>query len=146
MTISETELNYISTNLVFHGIGDRELREDLTDHICSYIENADGTEFDSAYERAIQNLGGYGAMQLLQHDKNEKHLMSGILKRKKILYTLSSLNLMVLCWGLLSKIFQWPLANVFIAVALGVLLFVTLPFAFYEKYRNDCQKIKLRNR
>src|SRR5690606_24665945 len=116
--------DYISENLTFHGIKDQDLREDLIDHICSYIENAETSEFEPAYEQAVRNLGGYGAMQLLQYDKNEKRLMAGILKRKRALYMLSSFNLMLLCWGFLSKIFAWPLANVFTATALGLLLFV----------------------
>lgn len=145
MTISDEQLDYISANLTFHGIKDENLRDDLIDHICSAVENADDPEFDTAYAQAIRNLGGYGALQLLQHDKNEKRLMAGVLKRKKILYMLSSFNLMLLCWGLLSKIFEWPLANVFTAIAFGLLLFVTIPFAFYERYRSRAQKIILRN-
>ena len=146
MTISDQEMDYIAQNLTFHGIRDEQLREDLIDHICSDVENSAEPDFDAAYARAILNLGGYGALQLLQYDKNEKRLMAGILKRKKALYMLSSFNLMALCWGLLSKIFHWPLANVITASSFGLLLFVTIPFAFYERYRSRAQKIILRNR
>jgi len=146
MIVTDHQLDYIETNLTFHGIKDDKLREDLIDHICTSIEHAGISDFDTAYEQAVHNLGGYGAMQLLQHDISEKRLMGSILKRKKAFYMLSSFNLMLLCWGFLSKIFAWPLANIFTATALGLLLFVTIPFAFYERYKSREQKIILRNR
>jgi len=57
MTLTDNNINYIATNLEFYEIKDVDLKEDLIDHICTHIECYNGTDFEKAYQEAIENLG-----------------------------------------------------------------------------------------
>jgi len=146
MIITDERYTYIETSLAFHGINDKGLKEDFTDHICTHIEHAGEVDFEEAYIQAIQNLGGYGAMQLMQNQINEKQLIRNILFRKKIFHMLSSFNLMLLSAGLLFKINKWPYSEILLASAFSILIFATIPYWFYEKYKFKSQKITLLNK
>jgi len=146
MIITDENLTYIETSLAFHGIKDLNLREDFTDHICTYIESAEGDDFELAYTQAVYNLGGYGAFQLIQNQINEKNLIKKVFLRKKIFYMLSSFNLMLLASGLLFKLNKWPYSGILLAVAFTILIFGTIPYWFYGKYKLKVQKIILLNK
>lgn len=140
MNVSEEDLEYINTNLEFYDITDSELKENLLDHICTSIENSNEHDFQNAYNNAIRNFGGYGALQIMQHKIREKQLIRSILFRKKIWYMLSSFNLMLLAAGFLFKLNQWPYSTFLLATGFLVLVFASIPFYFYERYKFNYQK------
>ena len=145
MIITSGQIQYIETNLSFYGIKDADLREDLVDHICTHIEADDNLEFETSYQKAIVNLGGYGAMQILQKDITEKQIIRGFLVRKKIFYMLSSFTIMIIALGLIFKLNQWPYSTILLATGFSLLVFAVIPFWFYERYQHNAQKIKLQN-
>lgn len=146
MILTDEHIEYIATNLKFYGITDTTLKEDLTDHICTHIECYNGNDFEKAYQEAIQNLGGYATLQNMQKDVNEKKLIRTILARKRAFYMFSTFNIMLLALGMLYKLNQWPYASILLASGFCLLIFGTIPFAFYNKYQLSKQKIILKNR
>ena len=146
MIISEENIQYIETNLKFYGIIEANLRDDIFDHICTHIENHNGTDFEEAYQESIHNLGGYATIQFLQKQINEKAIIKSFLMRKKVFFLISTFNLMILSAGLLFKLNQWPYSSILLAVALGLLVFATLPLFCYNRYRLHTQKIILFNK
>lgn len=146
MIISEQNMEYIETNLKFYGIEEPNLKEDVMDHICTHIENYNGTDFEEAYKESIQNLGGYAAIQLLQKEINEKILIKSFLQRKKAFFLISTFNLMLISSGFLFKLNQWPYSSILLATGFSLLLFVTLPFFCYNRYKHSTQKIILLNK
>ncbi len=146
MKINDEEFAYIERNLTFHGISSGELKEDLLDHIASSIEHTENGSFEDAYQIAIQKLGGYGALQLMQNQINEKAFIRKFLMRKRSYYMFSCLNMMILCLGFLFKMNKWPYANILMAIGFGMLIFCTIPFWFYYRYRLDKQKAILLNK
>lgn len=146
MTLTDENIEYITNNLKFYGITDTSLKEDLTDHICTHIECYNGTNFEKAYQEAIQNLGGYVSLQNMQKDVNEKKLIHSILARKRAFFLLSTFNIMLLALGMLFKLNQWPFSSVLLAIGFSILIFGTIPFAFYNRYQLSKQKAILKNR
>ena len=141
MNVNDTQYNFIRTSLSFNGISDVNLLDDLLDHICSYIEKDDSANFEEAFSKAIAALGGYGALQLMQHKITETALIRGLLVRQKIFYMVSSFNLMLLASGFLFKLNKWPFSTVLLASGFGILIFFTIPFWFYKRHKYQFQKI-----
>lgn len=144
--VTDENIEYIVTTLKFYGITDVTLKEDLTDHICTHIECYNGNDFEKAYQEAIQNLGGYASLQNMQKDVNEKKLIRTILARKRAFFLFSTFNIMLLALGMLFKLNQWPYASVLLVCGFSILIFGTIPFAFYNKYQLSKQKTILKNR
>ncbi|MQP23927.1 hypothetical protein GFJ94_02475 [Flavobacterium sp. LMO8] len=146
MTLTDNNINYIATNLEFYEIKDVDLKEDLMDHICTHIECYNGTDFEKAYQEAIENLGGYASFQLMQKEINEKKLIQSFLARKRAFYLLSTFNIMLLALGFLFKLNQWPYSSILLASGFGLLIFIIIPFALYNKYKHSTQKLILLNK
>lgn len=146
MTLTDSNIEYIETNLKFYNVKDGNLKEDLMDHICTHIECYNGDDFETAYQEAIQNLGGYAAIQIMQNEINEKALIQSFLVRKRAFFLLSTFNIMVLALGFLFKLNQWPYSSILLATGFGILIFITFPFALYNQYKRSTQKIILTNK
>lgn len=146
MKLTDENIEYIETNLKFYGINDKTIKEDLLDHICTHIECFNGNDFDKAYKEAIENLGGYASFQIMQKEINEKALIHSFLARKRAYFLLSTFNVMVLALGFLFKLNQWPYSSILLASGFGILIFITIPFAFYNRYKHSKQKTILLNK
>jgi hypothetical protein len=146
MELSEQQIDYIETNLEFYGINDCQLKEDFLDHICSYIENSNGTDFETAYSQVISKLGGYATMQLLQQDKNEKLLIKSFINRTRNVYLTCAINAIILLIGFVFFMYQWPYSGVLILIGFSQLIIITIPFILYDKFKRQSQKILLLNK
>uniref|UniRef100_UPI00404B3676 hypothetical protein n=1 Tax=Flavobacterium sp. TaxID=239 RepID=UPI00404B3676 len=146
MELSEQQIDYIETNLEFYGIKDSQLKEDFLDHICSSIENSNGTDFETAYSQAISKLGGYATMQLLQQDKNEKLLIKSFINRTRNVYLTCAINAIILLIGFVFFMYQWPYSGVLILIGFSQLIIITIPFILYDKFKRQSQKILLLNK
>jgi positive regulator of sigma E activity len=146
MIITDKNIEYIETSLSFYGIKDALLKEDLLDHICTHIENSNEENFELSYKEAIEKLGGYASMQNIQKDINEKSLIKSFLARKRAFYLVSTFNIMLLTIGMLFKLNKWPYSSIMLATGFGMLIFITIPFAFYNKYKHSNQKTILQNK
>lgn len=146
MIITDRNIEYIETTLSFYGITNGILKEDLIDHICTHIETSNHGTFELAYKEAIEKLGGYATMQVIQKEKDEKKLIQSFLVRKRVFYMISTFNIMLLALGFLFKLNQWPYSSILLATGFSILIFITIPFATYNKYKQSYQKKILTNR
>jgi hypothetical protein len=146
MMVTDNQFAYIETNLAFYGITDQNLKEDLLDHICTHLEKSNQQDFETGYQEAITNLGGYAAMQLMQGKKNEKTLIQNFIRRKRNVHLTCAINAVILLTGFLFFIFKWPLSGVLILIGFSQLILVTIPFIIYEQYKLKTQKILLLNK
>ena len=72
MQIEDKHVEIIENSLKFQGIKSEALKEDLVDHICTYIESQDSNDFNRLYQEALQKFGGYSSFQNLQLETNFK--------------------------------------------------------------------------
>ncbi|MEW5676470.1 hypothetical protein ABGT15_09175 [Flavobacterium enshiense] len=146
MIVTDLHYEYIETNLAFYGITDEAFREDLMDHICTHLEKSNSSDFETAYQEAINNLGGYAALQLIQRDKNEKALIHSFIRRKRNTHLCCAINAVVLLIGFVFFIYKWPLSGVLILIGFSQLILITIPMIIYEHYKLKTRKILLLNK
>ena len=140
MILTDEQIEYISTNLTFYGIKSEELRSDVIDHICTYIENKETEDFTTAYNEAIQRFGGYAAMAVLERDT---YLLTTFKKneiRQKLVYIFGFIATFLISTGLLFKFMHWPYANIIFFTGSLILIFIYLPIVFYHKYKTAHKK------
>ena len=77
MILKDIHIEFIENNLKLYGVKSKDLREDLLDHICTYIETSDSQDFDSLYQEALQKFGGYTSFQNLQLETNLHNMLFG---------------------------------------------------------------------
>ncbi len=137
MNLTEDQIEFISNSLAFNGLKNKDIKEDIIDHICTTIEASNHTDFKTAYEEAIDKLGGYYNIKLLQKETKQLLYTKTILKTKRGLYFSSLAMVLLFSIGLIFKMFQWPYANIALLSGLSVLLFIYLPILFYNKYKQS---------
>jgi hypothetical protein len=141
MILTDQQIDYISTNLEFYGVAKASLKEDLIDHICTYIENSTHTDFDAAYKEAIQNFGGHYALGRLQH---QTMVMTSLKKQKNrlmILYIAGFMSAFSIGNGTIFKILHWPGASIMILMGFMVLNLLVIPLFFYDRYKAKSRNI-----
>ncbi len=141
MTLTDQQIEYISNNLEFYGVEGASLKEDLTDHICTYIENSGHTDFETAYREAIQNFGGHFALGRLHQ---QTMLMTALKKRQvriKVLYIAGFIAAFLIGNGIIFKIMHWPFANIMIFIGFMLLNLLVLPLFFYDRYKSKSRNI-----
>lgn len=140
MILTEENIAYISKNLELYGLKNQDLKEAILDHICTYIEGVDETDFDSAYKIAIQQFGGYLTINRIQVETNlQLHYRSAKI-RNRFLFVIGFLNAIFITTGSLFKIMHWPYAGKILVFGFTLLLFITLPLYFYTKYKDESLK------
>ncbi len=140
MELSEKHIKYIETNLKLYGIKSKDLKEDLLDHICTYIESQSEGDFNTLYENALQKFGGYTSFQNLQLETNFQKFASQSIVRKKILFSASTIALLLIFAGSLFKIMHWPFASILLFLGFLILLIVAIPLFFFDRYKSAVHK------
>ncbi|WP_420574325.1 hypothetical protein [Kordia sp.] len=137
MMVTEDQIEFISNSLEFHGIVSESIKEDIIDHICTTIETSDHTDFESAYQEAIQKLGGYYNIKQLQLETKQLLHSKTIIRTKRGLYLSGMTMVFIFSVGLIFKMFHWPYANMLLILGLTVLLLAYCPLFFYIKYKQS---------
>ena len=140
MQLEEKHIRFIEKSLTLYGVQSESLREDLVDHICTYIESQDATDFDALYQEALQKFGGYASFQNLQLETNLQKFTKERVVLNKLKFTLGGAMVLLLVLGMLFKIMHWPYASSFLAGSLIVFGFGVLPVLFYARYRRSIYK------
>ena len=140
MILTEEQVDYIATNLEFYGIASDDLRADVLDHICTYIESCESDDFDAAYKDAIQQFGGYQAMGGIERDTYLMVSFRNTIRRQKILNTFGCLATVSIVAGVLFKSMHWPGANLLFFSGCVVLMLAFLPLFFYQRYKKFYKK------
>jgi len=135
MIITDDQAAYIATNLEFYGIVQEELKEDLLDHICTYIEQGNFNDFDSAYKEALLKFGGHSAMGSLQQEIIILVMLKKNILLQKTIYISGFLAGFFLSTGSLFKIMHWPFATILLFSGFIILNLLFMPVFFYHKYK-----------
>ena len=140
MQLEEKHIEFIEKSLTLYGVKSESLREDLVDHICTFIENQDSNDFDALYQEALQKFGGYTSFQNLQLETNFQKLTKERVVLNKLKFTLGCTMVLLLVLGMLFKIMHWPYASSFLTGAILVFAFLLLPVLFYARYKRSIHK------
>ena len=141
MNLTDEQIAYIATNLEFYGVKSAELREDLLDHICTYIETSEFVEFDIAYKAAIQEFGGQYAMNSIQRQTHAVITQKKHLRYQRLVYIAAYISATLISSGAIFKIMHWPGASIMLASGFLVLILLFFPSYFYSRFKKMRQKI-----
>lgn len=140
MELSENHIKYIETNLELYGIKSKALKEDLLDHICTYIESQSDGNFNTLYENALQKFGGYANFQNLQLETNLQKFGQKAIVLKRILHSVGALVAILITAGLIFKWLHWPFANIILFSGSMLFILVVIPVYFYDRYKSSIYK------
>lgn len=140
MILTDQQIEFIEKNLKLYGVSSADLREDLLDHICTYIEAKDSSDFDSLYQEALQKFGGYSSFQNLQRETHLQKFAKDIITINKVKFSFGFIVILFLVIGLVFQMMQWPYANVWLLGAILVSVTIILPIHFYTKYKKSIHK------
>jgi hypothetical protein len=141
MTLTEEQIAYIANNLELYGVASGELREDLLDHICTFIETGDFTDFDEAYAKAMEQFGGHHAMSSIQRETYLQVDFRKALRRKRTLLILGLAASMLFMTGVLFKVFHWPGAMILLGLGFLVVILLLLPLYFWQRYKSTERRL-----
>ncbi|MEM6516109.1 MAG: hypothetical protein AAF688_07985 [Bacteroidota bacterium] len=140
MQLSKKHIEFIESSLSLYGLKDQGLREDLVDHICTYIENEDGHDFNYLYQKALRKFGGYASFQNLQLETNYQKFAKQIVTINRLKFGAGFLTILFLLLSLVFQMFHWPYANAWLIGALAIAILFILPVHFYANYKRSVIK------
>jgi len=140
MQILEEHIDFIENSLKLYGIKSKELRDDLVDHICTYIETQDSNDFYVLYQEALQKFGGYASFQNLQLETSFQKFAKERLVINKLKISIGSVIILLAVFSSVFKIMHWPYANVLLIGAILVFTLGMLPIFFYDRYKKSIHK------
>ena len=135
MQLSNEHIDFIEKSLTLYGVENKELREDLVDHICTYIENQDSSDFNILYQQALRKFGGYENFQNLQLETNYQKFAKEIITINKIKFTVGFIVILLLVMSLVFQMMKWPYANAWLLGAIALSVLVVLPVHLYARYK-----------
>ena len=140
MQLLEKHVSFIENSLTLYGIKSKDLKEDLVDHICTYIENQDSEDFNALYQKALQKFGGYANFKNLQLETNYQKFAKEIVTINKLKFSAGFMVILLLVMSLVFQMMQWPYANAWLLGAILVSALVILPIHFYARYKKSIHK------
>ena len=134
MQITDDQLDFICKDIDARGITIEPLAENLVDHICCLIEANEDTDFEEAYEMALQSFGAGGLQEI---EENTKLLL--ILKReitmKKLMFILGYTATFIISFGAISRLLPLVGGGLLMTFGIFILIFAFLPLFFYHQYK-----------
>lgn len=140
MILSDQQIEYIEKNLELYGVKSKDLKDDLLDHICTYIESNESNDFDFLYQEALQKFGGYASFQNLQRETHLQKFANEIIAFNKLKFILGGMTTLLLVVSLIFKMMHWPYANVIMIFAIVLFTIIILPIHFYTKHKKSIHK------
>ncbi|WP_298901340.1 hypothetical protein [uncultured Psychroserpens sp.] len=140
MILSDQQIEFIENSLKLYGVKSQGLREDLLDHMCSYIESKTSGDFESLYQEALQKFGGYANFQRLQLETNYQKYEKNIMVFNRLKFSVGSIASLLLVVSLLFKMMHWPYANVMMISAVLIFAFIMIPIHFYVRFKKSIHK------
>ncbi|MFD2822731.1 hypothetical protein ACFS5M_03560 [Lacinutrix iliipiscaria] len=140
MKLQEKHIDFIENSLKLYGVKSEALREDLIDHICTFIETQDSEDFNTLYQEALQKFGGYSSFQDLQLETNLQKFAQEVILLSKLKFSASCIVLLLFVLSFIFKIMHWPYANTMMIAGLLVAVLVLVPIHFYAKYKSSVHK------
>ncbi|MEM5565828.1 hypothetical protein WNY78_11965 [Psychroserpens sp. AS72] len=140
MKLTDQHIQFIENNLKLYGVKSNDLREDLLDHICTYMETNESQDFDSLYQEALQKFGGYISFQNLQLETNLQKFSAQAIRLKRILHLVSTIAILLILTGLLFKMMHWPSATIQLFSGCIIFILIVIPTFFYDRYKSSIHK------
>ncbi len=140
MILTDQHIKFIENNLKLYGVKSKDLREDLLDHICTYLETIDSQNFEGSYQEALQKFGGYASFQNLQLETNLQKFALHAIRLKRVLLLVSTIAVLLIMTGLLFKMMHWPYATILLFSGCIVFILVVIPTYFYDRYKSSIHK------
>ncbi|WP_299121624.1 hypothetical protein [uncultured Winogradskyella sp.] len=140
MELSEKHIAFIENSLSLYGVDNKDLREDLVDHICTYIESQDSDDFNILYQQALHKFGGYASFQNLQLETSHQKIAKQIITVNKLKFSFGFIVIALLIVSLVFQMMQWPYANAWLLGAILISVLVILPAHFYANYKKSIHK------
>jgi len=140
MKISDNHVNFIEKSLTLYGVKSKDLRDDLVDHICIYIEHQDSGDFDLLYQKALVKFGGYANFKNLQLETNYQKFGKQIITINKLKFAFGFIVIIFLVGSLVFQMMQWPYANAWLIAAIAISVLIILPVQLYENYLKSIHK------
>ncbi|WP_037051765.1 hypothetical protein [Psychroserpens burtonensis] len=140
MILTDQHIKFIENNLNLYGVKSKDLREDLLDHICTYIETSNSQDFDGSYQETLQKFGGYTSFQNLQLETNLQKFALHAIRLKRVLHLASTIAVLLIMTGLLFKVMHWPYATILLFSGCIVFILVVIPTYFYDRYKSSIHK------
>lgn len=134
MILSDQQIEFIDNSLSFYGIESKSLKEDVTDHICTYIENRNG-HFEDLYQEAIAEFGGYVAIKNIQNETRQQLFFEKIKRLKKLVTVFGYLTAALFIISYMFKYAHWPFASALLSISVGVLVLVFFPILMLYNYK-----------
>ncbi len=135
MELSSKQIDFIRKDLQNRGIFIDDLSETLLDHLCCTIENTAGSDFENAYQMALDSFGKTG----IEDVQNQVILLitNKYLIMKKSMFVLGYIAVSLVTTGMLFKIQHWPSASILLTLGIVLLNFGFLPLYFYDRYKTS---------
>lgn len=134
--LTQKQVDFIRTEINKSRISIPELKDDLLDHFCCFIEQEikEGNSFENAYENALEQVcpNGFDEIQ-----KETIYMLNfkRILFMKKLMYTIGLMTSISISIGWLFKILNWPGGgDIFTYGFLGFIL-LFLPMLAIDRYK-----------
>ena len=141
MIVSDQQIEYINQSLILYGVTSKDLRDDLLDHICTFIEANDSSDFATLYQQALQKFGGYANFQNLQRESNFQKFSKAQITLNKLKFTVGFTTTLLLIVSLIFKMMHWPYANVLLICTVALFTLITLPIHYYTKYKKSIHQL-----
>jgi hypothetical protein len=122
MILTDQHIKFIENNLKLYGVKSKDLREDLLDHICTYLETIDSQDFEGLYQEALQKFALHA------------------IRLKRVLHLVSTIAVLLIMTGLLFKMMHWPYATILLFSGCIVFILVVIPTYFYDRYKSSIHK------
>lgn len=133
-TLTDTQLDFIRTDLRARGITRIELQDDLLDHVCCIIElnlEPDG-DFEGYYKQVIS---GFYQDELAEIEKETIQLLTfkNYYAMKNTMIRSGSFATFLLVLGLVFKFMHWPGASAMLVLSILIFSLLFLPLVFILK-------------
>jgi len=136
MTLKDKEVSFIKREIEKSNISILELKDDLLDHFCCFIESElkNGSSFESAYIKAFNHIcpNGFDEIQ-----KETIYLLNSkkIITMKKIMYFIGLLASMSMTLGWLFKYLNWKGGGDMFTYGMIGFLLLFLPMLGINRYK-----------
>ncbi|MEB2774303.1 hypothetical protein SYJ56_03245 [Algoriphagus sp. D3-2-R+10] len=144
MILEDKEVSFIKGEIEKSKISILELRDDLLDHFCCFIENelSKGSSFESAYVKALNHIcpNGFDEIQ-----KETIYLLNSkkIITMKKIMYLIGLLASMIMTLGWLFKYLNWKGGVDMLTFGMICFLLLFLPMLAINRYKMTFNRYKM---
>lgn len=136
MILEDKEVSFIKGEIEKSKISISELKDDLLDHFCCFIENElhKGSSFEAAYVKALNHIcpNGFDEIQ-----KETIYLLNSekIITMKKVMYLIGLLASMSMTLGWLFKYLNWKGGGEMFTYGMICFLLLFLPMLAINRYK-----------